>query len=280
MNDQQILTLIAKKPGIVAIQIADALDVELSEASAALKELVEIGHVQRSTGTAPNGLAAQVYHLTEEFKRTNEYRAVMAAIEAEAPRAAAPVAAPAPVPAPAASAAIAAVAPVSTPTVGRAERAIAFIRTHGPVTDAQLRAELGMKLEEYPSTVLSHAVKAGRVARVGSEWLPGAGAPPAPVKKQPAFGGSLGLPGSSPRAPVAVPRFADFAVAAAPTASPAPIVDQAPAAEPPKFRCGLWSDGVLELQRDGIQVAALTQHEGEALAGFMARLREPLEKVA
>jgi len=311
MNHQQILTLIAKNPGIVAIRIADVLNVELTVASEALKDLVEVDHVSRATGTAPNGLTAQVYHLTEEFKLTKEYRALMAIIEADAAKAP-PSAAPTPqAQAPASTApedegrqVAPAPTPAPAPAISRMERAIAFIRSHGPVTDVQLRTEIGIRAEEYPSSILSPAVKAGHVVRIGSEWVLGDGTPPAPVKSQPSFGGGIALAGSTPGAPV-VPTFLRERVAApqkpnggagkakrAPAAADLEGLQQesndqrsekstaAAMPAPAKFRCGLWSDGVLELQRNGVTVAELEQDEGETVAAFMARLREPLDKAA
>jgi hypothetical protein len=43
----------------------------------------------------------------------------------------------------------------------------------------------------------------------------------------------------------------------------------------PSFRVGIWSDGALELQRNGVTVASLTQSEQEAVTAFIERIRQP-----
>lgn len=58
--------------------------------------------------------------------------------------------------------------------------------------------------------------------------------------------------------------------------APAAVQEQPtppPAVEPPVsvFRCALWSDGVLELQRDGRSLVELTPDEGEHFTAFMRR---------
>lgn len=59
-----------------------------------------------------------------------------------------------------------------------------------------------------------------------------------------------------------------------------PVVDAAPPAERatgPVFRCGIWSDGVLELQRDGATFTTLTRGEGEQMAAFIGRMLVAVE---
>lgn len=73
-------------------------------------------------------------------------------------------------------------------------------------------------------------------------------------------------------------------IAKSATDEPNPFDDAAPAPAAPTaptiFRCGLWSDGVLELQRDGVQVVALNRGEHEQLADFMGRMLVKVETVA
>jgi hypothetical protein len=40
----------------------------------------------------------------------------------------------------------------------------------------------------------------------------------------------------------------------------------------PVYRCALWSDGILEVRRDGQTVAEMEQGAGESLAAFLCRL--------
>lgn len=303
MNDQQIYQYLARKPGSRAQDIADALDVELREASDALRSLVEVGDVARYAGKAPNGLAAQLYTLSDTFKKSREGVALLAA-SAQVPVAVAPAPTP-PAPAPVAAPALAPVpvpAPAPTPapapekqTGSRAERAIACILEKGAVGDAELRMVMGIKSAEYPSTYLTKAVRAGRVIRDGMVWRPGKGEVVAPVPAKP-----VKPPVVKAEATVLTPTKVEPAqsVAAdvlfaqevpAPVTPVPPVVavvapfKVAPAAQPaaPVFRCGLWSDGVLELQRDGRSLVELTRGEHEQLSDFMRRMLGTVaEKVA
>ena len=105
MNDQQIYVLLATRPGVRAVQIADSLDAELTDVSAALRSLVDVGDVVKTKGEAPNGQQALFYELSEEFKRTKTGREILDAVKVAAAAAAAPAApaAATPTPAPASS---------------------------------------------------------------------------------------------------------------------------------------------------------------------------------
>lgn len=321
MNDQKILEFIAAKQPVRAIQVADKLDASEREASEALRALVDVGDVVRTPGTGPNSLPAQFYTLSEAFRRSRPGQLILARMEAAAAAlavaVAAPVASPSPAPAPPAPAPtvapVATAAPAATipvflakapppspaddPSLRRIERAIAHIKEYGPTSDADIRVVLNLRADQYPTSFIGRAVKDGRLAKDGRNWTLGAGTSPAPLKRQPAFGGPIGLVGSTPhvaKAPeivaVAVKEVATSLVSQAnptkqqeqvmETKQIAGVAEQSRAKDattPPAFRCGLWSDGVLELQRDGVQVAALTQVEGETVAAFMARMREQLQ---
>ncbi|RFP19176.1 hypothetical protein [Duganella sp. BJB475] len=293
MNDQLILEFVATKQPVRAVQLADKFDVDLKAASDALKSLVDVGDLVRTAGTAPNGQPAQVYGLSAEFVKSKEGKLLAARIEGAQATLAVAVAAPVAKaeqievqPSPAA--AKPAPAALNKPTepaestaslagINRAEAGVACIRLHGSVSDADLRVAMGLRAGQYPSAWLGAAIKRGDINKDGKNWTPGPGSE---VKRQPAFGGSLGLPGATPHVSSAppVPKFKD---SAAPPAALMAGADDEPSvsavAVPPKFRCGLWSDGVLELQRNGVTVAELERDEGETVAAFMARLRQPLE---
>lgn len=81
MNDQQIYALMAKTPGLRAVQIADALDQELVDVSNALRSLVEVGDVVQTKGIAPNGHQAMMYDLSDEFKKSREGKALLVFVE-------------------------------------------------------------------------------------------------------------------------------------------------------------------------------------------------------
>jgi hypothetical protein len=153
---------------------------------------------------------------------------------------------------------------------------------------------MALKDKDYPSSYLSGAMQAGKVVKMGGEWRPGDGRPLRPLTRQPAFGGALGLPGATPFAapaappapsppsspPVAAPKAERQAVAAAASvpdvpSDPPPV----PVLKTPVFRCGLWSDGTLEMQRDGVTVAVVHEGEAETVLSFMDRLR-PVREIA
>jgi hypothetical protein len=284
MDDQQIYALMAKTPKIRPVQIADALDQELDDVKEKLRYLVAMGNVVQRSGFSPNGHAAQVYDLSEQFKCSREGSELLGHILSQvAPIAQTvpevPTQAPTIAPTPAPSA-----APVDTPAPatkpakdepGRAARALAFIETHGSATDAQLRALMGLPDDVWPSTYLSKDAQAGRVVKVGHEWRPGNGKPLRKLKRQPAFGGPLSLPGASPfdvPAPApAVPKVKRQASKPVPADAPEPA-PAAPAHAAPPLRCGVWLDGVFELRRGGVTTEELTQAEALVIRDFLNRV--------
>lgn len=259
MNDQQIYALMAKTPKIRAVQIADALDVELDDVKEKLRFLVSMGDVIESDGFSPNGHPAKVYNPSEKFKRSFDTVAAGQSAATEAPA----VAPPAP----------AAEAEPAKDEPGRAARALAYIELHGSATDAQLRALMGLPDDVWPSTYLSKDAQAGRVVKMGHEWKPGNGKPLRQLKRQPAFGGPLSLPGASPFdvAPPPAPKAKRQAVKPAPTKAPAPAAP-APTQTAPPFRCGIWLDDVIELRRGGATVDQLARDEALVLRDFLNRV--------
>lgn len=296
MNDQQILEFVATKQPVRAVQLADKFDVDLKAASDALRSLVDVGDLTRANGTAPNGQPAQIYGLSEAFVKSREGKLLAARIEvaqaALAAAIAAPVAKVEPDEVPLASAAPIPEqeAPSDPPTpsggaagptgINRAEAGVAHILKHGSVSDADLRQVMGLRAGQYPSAWLGAAVKRGDVNKNGKNWTPGPGVE---IRKQPAFGGSLGLAGATPK-PQASPsepvNRTEDTVKPKHGAPPVDAKAQQPSREPAApatvtFRCGLWSDGTLELQRNGVTVAELHEGEGATVAAFMARLSLP-----
>lgn len=245
MNDQQIQVLMAKTPDIRAVQISDALDKPLTDVSQALRSLVEVGDVVASKGFSPNGHPAQLYNLSDEFKKSKEYKSVMAIVAAQQPPAAAPSPVAArPAPAPVATPVF---IPADQPTSSRAERGIAYITKHLRATQDDLRKAMGLSKAQYPAAFLSAAIRSGKLHKDGDIWKLGA----APLDSVVEVGNiAVASTDSSP-----IPAAVVHAIAAAPV-----------------FRCGLWSDGMLELQRNGSTVAVLEQQEGEQLVGFVNRM--------
>lgn len=267
MNDRQIYALMAKTPDIRAVQICDALDAELTDVSAALRSLVEIGDVVKHSGTAPNNQPAQLYNLSETFKKSREGVALLASVAPAAqPAPAADLPEPAQQPAP---------APQAFPTPvftqqdvlkkerTKAELAIDHLTANTSATDAEMRIVLGIPGKNAPRAYLRAQLNTGALLRwPDGVWTLGGGTPPASH--------------NSPRAEPAT-TTTNKEAAPMPPITPPPTTEGAAA---PVFRCGLWSDGVLELQRNGQQVAVLNQREGEQLVDFMGRMLGQVEKVA
>ena len=253
MNDQKIYTLMAKTPDIRAVQIADALDQELSDVSDALKSLVDVGDVVRHSGIAPNGQPTQLYNLSPSFVKSNEYKAIKAGlVDVATPTASAPSA-----PQPAAS-----IIPPAAP-VSRVDGAIAFIRLSGKVSGAELKRHMGLSGAASPGNYLNTALRDGRLARDGIYWMIG---PAQPAGKEPA-----------PQVVATAERAPETAAILVPALPASETPRQAAPANGPTFRCGLWSDDVLELQRDGETLATLTRTEGEQLSSFFNRMISTME---
>lgn len=189
----------------------------------------------------------------------------------------------------------------------RAERAIAAILERGPLSDADLREVMGIREGEYPSSCLGAAVKAGKVYKGAAGWSAGAAPLEAAPCKPPRFNTPINPAKPAPagfeqRAKgdqvenvllvgntilvskdhhAIAPEVVAAVTAAELTGLPPAVIEQlskppqaiaAAAPEAAVFRCGLWSDGVIELQRNGAEVARLTRGEGEELAGFLGRM--------
>lgn len=353
MNDQQIYQLMAKTPNIRAVQIADALDKDLSDVSEALRSLVTCGDVVAHTGEAPNRQPTRMYNLSDDFKRSKDGRALLTSVVG------AMLAEPVPIPVPATPSPVPAAFPTPVfatqdemaPVRTKAQVVIEHLTFHKSATDAEMRTVMGLPKTSTPRAYLQAHVKSGKIVRdAGGVWTLGDGTPLPPAGQSPSLRkynktkpGPVAQfkptakdpwPAPAPKAPEIKPQASpstkeeaapmsqpepkppaeackhdtpyryeceecqDAAhspmTAGATQDEPNPFGDPAPAlasgptftgtitrpSTEPVFRCGLWSDGVLELQRNGVQVAALTRGEGEYLAAFMGRMLGQVETVA
>lgn len=250
-----IIALIARNPMLRTAQIADRLDLTIDLVDALLRPLLIAGTVTEQEVIAPNQRPAMAYEVSEQFKLTAEYRTIMSGGEIEAaptggsvapvPAAPAPVAAP---PAPAAPAPARVeqlpakdidAAPAKPGT--RVSRGIAYITANGSATNDQLRTAMGLEPGAAVSNYLGRAVLDGRLARDGENWVLGSGEPPA------AEG-----PKDEPGKPLQELKRA--------------------LADPLRYRCALWSDGQIEIQRDGATLASLPREVAEEMARFVGSL--------
>jgi hypothetical protein len=273
---QLILKVIAHHPMQRTSQLADRLDVALDEVDRQLRPHLVAGNVIEHEVIAPNGRPAMAYELSEQFKAGELGRAIMAttsratfpAVPTFVPKATpgpGPTAAPtpAPTPAPAAASAAPATNNVPAPAGTKVDRAIACLTRHGTLATGQLRIDIGLRPGDHPAAYLRTALRTGLIKRDGDYWSLG------PVQ---------------PSAPPASPAAKKDALASGATldqrsADPAPAVVVAPTAAPVPagYRCALWSDDILEVQRDGVTVAELEKAAGESLAAFLVRLARPWE---
>ena len=301
MTEQQIYVLMAKTPDIRAVQIADALDQETDDVVAALGPLMRIGHVEQKNGKSPSGFPVLQYNLTDKFRQSAEYQPVAAILakqkDAVAPQPTAPVtkridadgqpvirkqtSAGAEVTIKSASAATQTAA---AQEVSRADLGIAYVtKMKRPVTNQEMRQAMGLHKGQAPSGWLGAAIRNNKVHKAGDMWAAGPrpaeqveGAPKVPVFT------TLTEPMNAPSATTSPANAVKSAVVgdvfvAAPGAEALASAVAAIAVAPtlqqsPVFRCGYWSDGVLELQRDGSTIARLEQREGEQLVGFFQRM--------
>jgi hypothetical protein len=267
-NDQSILERIAQSPNCRAVQLADWLDAALEDVQAALAALIAVGDVAVTAGKSPAGTPCSLYDLTEAFKASKAYEPILAktlAVQFAAFR----------------------------PDLGKTDRAVEFVRERGMATSAELHAVLGLAPEEYASTYLRSAINSGRLLKDGKAWTLGAkeaGQPKQEAKPAPqvAVNFPAVAPTTRPAAPAPAPAPAAVAKPDAletgaelgriekpplpvPTFAPVAAPSPAPAVAPfaPRYRYALWSDGQVEIQRNGMQLAVLPRAAADEFADFL-----------
>jgi hypothetical protein len=285
-----LLRLIAKTPMLRTVQLADRLDISLDDVDAELRPHLVAGTVVEHEVEGPNNRKATAYDVSEQFKLTDAYRVAVGATGgvlvtvADAARDAANELASQREPAKAAK-----VSAERAPMT-KVERAIALVTVLKSVPDADLHAELGLKKGDSVSSYVAAAKRDGRLVKTGDIWSLGMAALSSaePVSAAPLA--------ELPAAPLEVPRFIPDPVAKAPpkppvTAAPAaksttapieqtkpadrfPGVDMdragaAAAAPTPGFRCAVWSDGVVHLERRGSITFELSPVEQDKLFAFL-----------
>ncbi|MGV7210485.1 hypothetical protein ACLB1G_21840 [Oxalobacteraceae bacterium A2-2] len=257
IDKDQVYALIAKRPKIRTVEIADIIDCEPDQVEPALAQEIQRGDIVVHKVTAPNGRPANGFEFSGQFKQTEAYKAIggMAGVESE-PLVVSSAAVPPP-PGAEVKEEVAVLMTNKREQTGltHAETAIAFIRSAPGqlVNTNQLRKAMGLDQGRYPATYLMAALRDGRLARDGAMWTLG-----------PAV--DAGKEAVAP--PLPIPLFRN----ATPPAIPAAAVSQQASGDPrrPAFRCARWSDGILELQRDGKTIAELTPDEQTILAASQA----------
>lgn len=250
MIGQQILEIVAMTPDCREEHIYNCVYVDEHETHASIAALLAIGDI---IGTGAAGQTA--YHLSDKFKASDAYRRIAMRVDIE--RAIVP----------------------GLPSVARA---IEFVRSRGTATSSELHVLMELSPEQMVSHQLADALQDGRLIKDGKHWTIGVGpaevkvpAPTIPTFIPPQGDGnvvSINWPRTTKTGgPVKLStaellaminrRSQDATEVASVSSGPAPVV-----------RCSLWSDGAVEVQRDGKTTAVLFAEEMVYLADFWARV--------
>lgn len=302
MTNERILEVIASTPQCRVAQIVDKLDMEFEDVQASLAALEAVGDIVSREETGPNGLQGKAYSVSEKFKQTDAYKRMtlkassvinmtpgMNRVER----------------------AIAFVREHGTATSSElhalmgladdeyASNALASaVRTKRLIKDGKnwtLGPGPGGGVELPASTNTRSPAQARTPARTVTpaafpmpKFLSKATQPDEDVALAPgkpdqastiaadvmasvvasAKAASAPTP-AKPARPKAEPETADTVVAATPATSSASAI-----------RCGLWSDGHVEVQRDGQTAAVLAVEEVICLADFWARIAKSAKEVS
>jgi len=131
----------------------------------------------------------------------------------------------------------------------KADIAMGFILEKGQATSAELRDLLGLTGSQSASGYLASAIKSGRIIKDGQLFRAGDGKP---IKK----------PAKTKGPAIEI-------------ASTETVTTEQAAPKMADFRIGLWSDGVIELQRNGVTVVQINQAERDHLMQFMSSVKIP-----
>jgi hypothetical protein len=137
------------------------------------------------------------------------------------------------------------------------ERVMRFIRRQPNLraTNQEIRTLLKLEANEVPASRLGSYIATGKLVRHGMAWMVGIeylGKPPDVAERPKAE------PPPLPKVPTVV------LVTSSNDQAPRTV----PVEEVPHFRIGDWSDGTIELQRNGVHLVALTKDEFEQIGKF------------
>lgn len=331
VDPTKLLHLIATKPQIRTMELADRLDCEITDIDAALEPLLAAGKILAVPVTAPSGRPATGYRLSEAVRVeqavvsqacTTIDRAIAYITEHGTARAAELHAhlglrandlvsrelsaaitdgrlvvkegnwtldtskAAEPEPKSELNPEVKSEPQAGPGRITRALRATTYLATTpgNRATNEQIRDAIGLGPGDSPSPYLRDALKDGRLKRDGSDWVLGEtvkapfvdkfrpAADPAPRVEQPAASGPLAptsVVAAAPSETIKSTVVGDVFVSARGDAALRTAVAAIAAVVSPAFRCGIWSDGILELQRGGQVVATLTREECAQVVEFL-----------
>jgi len=234
MNEKlkSMLTLIARNPAIRTVEIADHIDCDVDQVQPLLQPMIDAGEILLIPVTAPNGRPANGFMFTEKGRKGELFREL-----SEERRVAQAASMPAHAPA------IPAAPDQLEQPVSKIETAIRFIRAQGSAAASEIRDLLKLEKGQSPMAYLGNALRDGRLKVSNGIYTLGDGQPEKAAAPKPA---------RQPKAAKPVPDSATE-----------PVVKRVS-----NFRCALWSDGKLELQRNGVTIASLTDEEQAIIMEF------------
>lgn len=235
MNDEQLIDYVRALTRARAVQVADRFDVELEDARNRLDALVDSGDLVVSDGFSPNGIACKVYDISSP--RPEKYKPRVTSVSVT--------------PNPGFITSLRPPPPELQGAVTKVQKALNYLTDKGEATVEDMRVVMDLDRHMSPTSYLGAAIRNGQIIKEGNTYRLGDGKP-------------IGRNASrQPRPPT-------------PITTSAPALAQQP--ESPassSLRIGLWSDGVIELQRDGKTVACIDQKDGERLIEFLATAKVP-----
>jgi hypothetical protein len=288
MNDLKIYAEVAKKPGIGAAELAKNLDMTLATISTELRVMVDAGDLVRTKVVdAVTERDRQAYSLSDQFKASRTYQTLVVqiadALESKIhPEPAKLVklpdtATPASVP-----------ATRHGPGMTKVDRAVDFVNRHGAASDSELRDTMGLLDKASVAAYIAPAIKSGRVHRDDKDklWKPGEAKPKALDTVEVVGNVILATRDATPVPDKVFTALTEMAVAAAtelskqkplePETKPMQSVTapSEPTVKPAEraYRCAIWSDGKVEIHKNGYSVK-ITQNELAEIAAFVAERR-------
>lgn len=295
----KILERIAQHPNIRTVEIADQVDCDSDQVEPALKEYIARGDVVVHPVTAPNGRPANAFEFTERFKQTGNFKALF---DLEEKLDEQRVDADSLVQTTATSYMTKperAIAYIQGKPNGRATtvelRTVLELKSHEHPASFLVSALKDNRLDRDGQTwILGSALATGplpeapppptrEVAKQRANSETAADAVAAMVKKPedvqvPVFRiepevmakqleDSKAL--SARRSHERLASMSRHAADQDQQAASAPAPPAGPVPQPTDFRCGHWSDGVVEIERGGESVARLSLAEYQHLVGFL-----------
>ncbi|HEY0843786.1 MAG TPA: hypothetical protein VGE12_00355 [Noviherbaspirillum sp.] len=233
-----ILELIVKRPGIRAVEIADQVDCDTDMVQPAIQAEIDAGRIVVHDVTAPNSRPAKAYvpspDLVKEYSgHAVETKPAMPTNVLEQ------------------LTKVGEKELTATTREGKTKtaRAMEYLQIHGSADNAKMREVLDIGEKANPRAYLLNKLKKGTVAFDGKTWTLGNGTPAADVSN----------------------RRAESHAPVAPVSAVDEEQTEQEASNEAQFACALWSDGDLQLVRDGEVVGILSKTETEILRRYLNR---------